>query len=106
MIVRKTGIIANIVEHYDRIMDEVLFEEKYVDLLEIDSRLTISAQLLGRQIFSIISDSPTLIKRILGILDKYSLYLDDTTFQKDIEIRIDVLKEIKTGFVAFLDNSD
>jgi predicted nucleotidyltransferase len=36
--------IANIVEHYDRIMDEVLFEENYVDLLEIDSRLTISAQ--------------------------------------------------------------
>ncbi|MET3115348.1 putative nucleotidyltransferase [Pedobacter sp. CG_S7] len=93
--------IANIVEHYDYMMGEVLFEEEYLDLLELDSRLTISAQLLGRQILPIISDSPMLVERVLRILDKYSLYLEDKTFEKEVEIRIDVLKEIRTGFVFF-----
>lgn len=93
--------IGNIVQHYDYIVGELVFEDEFIDLLDLDNRLAASAQLLGRQIFPIIKYSADLIERVLRVLDEYQFYM----FQdSENESQIDILKEIRKGFIKGSDN--
>lgn len=85
--------IKSIITHYDKIIGEELFEEEYNDLLSLDNNLKMSAQLIGRQIGLILIQSEPLAQRVKGILNKYTLFLDDGSGNE----HIDLLKELLKG---------
>ena len=89
--------IGNIVRYYDHIFGEDIFEEGFSDLLNLDSQLKISSQLLGRHIFPIIEHSLFLLQRVNRILDQYDLFLEERVINQHTNEIINILKEIKTG---------
>lgn len=89
--------IGNIIQYYYHIAGEDLFEEEFIDLLDLDNTTVASAQLLGRRIYLIIKHSLELVERVIGILTKYDFYIDYINHNSGTESRIEVLKEIKKG---------
>jgi predicted nucleotidyltransferase len=65
--------IGNIVQQYHDIAGDDLFEDDFVDLLEIDILIIAAAQLLGRHIWLIVKRSSHLVERIMSILSNNNL---------------------------------
>lgn len=97
--------IGNIIQHYYHIAGEDLFEEEFIDLLDLDNTIVASAQLLGRRIYLIIKHSSELVERVIGILTKYHFYMDYISHDYGNEGRIEILKEIRIGIIAGLNST-
>lgn len=89
--------IGNIIKAYHRIADELLFEEKYIDLLELDSPIKAASQLLGRQLAPIVKSSKALTDRINAILSHNHYLLQEEVADGIVESN-DIIKELGIGF--------
>lgn len=96
--------IGNIVQHYLYIAGEDVFEEEFIDLVDLDNTLAASAQLVGRHIYLIIKYSLVLVERVMLILDKYHFYMEYMKDDSKTEIHTDILKEIRTGIATSMNN--